>query len=149
MHLSRKYGSTVDPYMGTKAASDPPRSPPPDAREADDRSRRLASIGDAIEVLHVGDRALACADDAELGRLASQAREGERAFEAWAREVETFRASKQLFEAGMLPDLVEHGDRDELVLTRVARALDRSPSLRFFWEALAFMVGFVLSLLVT
>ena len=65
-------------------------------------------------------------------------------------EVETFRASKQLFQAGTVPDLVErrHGVRDELVLTRVGRALDRSPSLRFFWEALAFVVGFVLSLLV-
>jgi hypothetical protein len=137
--------------MGTKAASNPPRSPPPYEREDDDRSKRLASISQAVEVLHVLDRALACADDAELGRLASQAREGERALETWAREVETFRASKQLFEAGIVPDLVERprGARDELVLTRVARALDQSPSLRFFWEALAFMVGFVLSLLVT
>jgi hypothetical protein len=104
-----------------------------------------------VEVLHVLDQALACATDEELGRLASQAREGERALEEWARQLETFRASKQLFAAGIVPDLGErpHGARDELVLTRVARALDQSPSLRFFWEALAFMVGFVLSLLVT
>jgi len=136
--------------MGTKSAAHPLRSPPPDEREEDDRSKRLASISQAVEVLHVLDRALACADDDELGRLVSEARAGERALERWAHEVETFRASKQLFQAGTVPDLVErrHGVRDELVLTRVGRALDRSPSLRFFWEALAFVVGFVLSLLV-
>ncbi len=136
--------------MGTKTASNL-RSPPPQEREDDDRSRRLASISQAVEVLHVLDRALASADDAQLGLLVSRVRAAERQLEAWAREVEAFRASKQLFEAGIVPDLVDpsRATRDELVLTRLARALDRSPSLRFFWEALAFIVGFVLSLLVT
>src|SRR5437868_13578552 len=127
--------------MGTKTASNL-RSPAPHERENDDRSKSLASVGQAVEVLHVLDRALACAGDAELGQLISRVREGERALEAWAREVETFRASKQLFEAGIVPDLAERprDDRNELVLTRVARALDQSPSLRFFREALAVMV---------
>jgi len=135
--------------MGTNAAAKTPGSPPPQEREDDERSRRLAAVGEVVEVLHVLDLALACTNDDELGRLAAQARESERALETWAREVESFRASKQLFEAGILPDLARSDGRDELVLTRVARALDQSPSLRFFWEALAFVVGFVLSLLVT
>src|SRR4051794_1861162 len=114
--------------MGTKAAANPLRSPPPqeredEEREDDDRSKRLTSVGQAVEVLHVLDLALACTNDEELGRLASQIREGERALESWAREVETFRASKQLFEAGIVPDLAERprdDERDELVLARMA-----------------------------
>jgi hypothetical protein len=104
-----------------------------------------------MEILHVLDLALGSTNDAELGRLASEVREGERALEEWARHVEAFRASKQLFEAGILPDPAgrPRGIPDELVLARLARALDASAPLRFFWEALAFMVGFVLSLLVT
>lgn len=102
-------------------------------------------------MLHVLERALQCTDDTELGRLASDAREAERVLEDWARQVEAFRASKQLFDSGILP---EPGGRprgipDELVLARIGHALDASPPLRFLWEALAFMVGFVLSLLVT
>jgi hypothetical protein len=104
-----------------------------------------------MELLRVLEFALGQTDDAELGRLVSGIREGERAFEEWARQVETFRASKQLFEAGILPDPAgrPRGIPDELVLGRLGRALDASPPVRFFWEALAFMVGFVLSLLVT
>lgn len=137
--------------MGTNPAVTPSGSPPVRARENDDRSGRLATVGRAVELLHALESALELIDDEELGRLASDARRGERALERWARQVEIFRASKQLFEAGILPDPVgrRRRVRDELVLARVARSLDASPPLRFFWEALAFMVGFVLSLLVT
>jgi hypothetical protein len=145
--------------MGTKAALTHLRSPPPPEREdherpaADDtgRSTVMASVGAAVDLLRVLECALDQTPDAELGRLVSEIREGERAFEDWARQVETFRASKQLFEAGILPDPTgrPRGVPDELVLGRLGRALDASPPIRFFWEALAFMVGFVLSLLVT
>jgi hypothetical protein len=107
-------------------------------------------------LLHVLDLALGCTDDAELRRLAADARVGERTLEEWARHVEAFRASKQLFESGILPgppgprrralDGRPRGAPDALVR---ARAHGTSAPLRFFWEALAFMVGFVLSLLVT
>jgi hypothetical protein len=112
---------------------------------------RLASVGQAVELLHVLDLALGSTDDAELGRLASEAREGERALEEWARQVETFRASKQLFAAGILPDPTgqPRDVPDESAGAPRARTFDSSPPLRFFWEVLAFMVGFVLSLLVT
>ncbi len=143
--------------MGAKAAVANLGSLPAHEREDDDRSARLASVAQAIDALHILDCALGCVDDAELGRLASDARAGERAFEEWARQVEAFRASKQLFESGVLPDLPEPARRipDEVVARRapvVARrtpVYDGSRTLRFFWEALAFMVGFVLSLLVT
>jgi hypothetical protein len=137
--------------MGTKAAVTHPRSPPAQEREDDDRSAWLASVGEAVDVLRVLELALARADDAELGRLTSQVRETERVLEEWARQLETFRASKQLFEAGILPAPAgrPRGIPEELVLARLGRALDASRPLRFFWEALAFMVGFVLSLLVT
>ena len=52
------------------------------------------------------------------------------------------RAFSPLRQAGAAP--AHDGRRD-----RLNRALDDSKPLRFFWEALAFMVGFVLSLLVT
>lgn len=135
--------------MGTKAAVTPPGSSPARARENDDRPRRLDAVGHAVELLHVLELALARIDDEELSRLAGEARRGERALEQWARQVEVFRASKRLFEAGILPGPARRHLRDELVLARVARSLDPSPPLPFFWEALAFMVGFVLSLLVT
>jgi hypothetical protein len=137
--------------MGTKAAVTHPGSPPAREREDADRSARLASVGQAVELLHVLDLALGSIDDTELGRLASEVREGERALEEWARQVEAFRASKHLFEAGILPDPAGHPRNvpDDVVLARLTRALDAPPPLRFFWEALAFMVGFVLSLLVT
>jgi hypothetical protein len=137
--------------MGTKSAEIPPRSPPAHEQEEGDRSTSLADVGWALDVLRVIELALGRTNDDELGRLARDAREGERAFEEWARHVESFRASKQLFEAGILPDPAgrPRGIPDELVLARLGRALDASPPLRFVWEALAFMVGFVLSLLVT
>jgi len=136
--------------MGTKAATHP-GSPPALEQEDGERSTSMASVGEALDVLRVLDLVLGCTDDDELGRLASEAREGERAFEAWARQVEILRASKQLFEAGILPDPAGRARDipDELVLARLGRALDASKPLRFVWEALAFMVGFVLSLLVT
>jgi hypothetical protein len=137
--------------MGTKAAVTHPRSPPANEREDDDRLRKLAGVGDAVDILRVLDAALERADDGELGRLAADVREAERIFEEWARQVEAFRASKQLFDSGILPDPGgrPRGIPEELVLARLGRALDASPRLRFVWEALAFMVGFVLSLLVT
>ena len=136
--------------MGTKPATEP-GSPPAQPQEEDDRSAWLAVVGEAVEVLHVLDLALSRTDDDELGALAVETREAERALEGWARQIETFRASKQLFEAGILPDPVgrPRGIPDELMLARLSRALDASKPLRFMWEALAFMVGFVLSLLVT
>lgn len=135
--------------MGTKSAGTHPGSPPAPEREDQDRATRLASVGQAVELLSALDRVLGCTDAAELGRLASEAREGGRSLEEWARHVEAFRASKQLFEAGILPDPAARPRvADEPVRARVASALDRSSPLRFFWEALAFMVGFVLSLLV-
>ena len=102
--MSRKCGSTVDSYMGTKSAGTHPGSPPAPEREDQDRATRLASVGQAVELLSALDRVLGCTDAAELGRLASEAREGGRSLEEWARHVEAFRASKQLFEAGILPD---------------------------------------------
>lgn len=136
--------------MGTIPATEP-GSPPAQPQEEDDRSARLAVVGEAVEVLHVLDLALSRTDDDELGALAVETREAERALEAWARQIETYRASKQLFEAGILPDPGgrPRGIPDELMLARLSRALDDSKPLRFLWEALAFMVGFVLSLLVT
>ena len=136
--------------MGTKPAMQP-GSPPAQPQEEDDHSAWLAVVGEAVDVLHVLDLALSRTDDYELGALAVEAREAERALEAWARQIETFRASKQLFEAGILPAPAgrPRGIPDELMLARLNRALDDSKPLRFFWEALAFMVGFVLSLLVT
>src|SRR5262249_38305848 len=95
--------------------------------------------------LRVLDFALGQTDDDELGALVTEIREGERAFEQWARQVESFRASKQLFESGILPDPVArlHGIPDELVLSRIGRALDASLSELLFWATLSFVVGFV------
>ena len=137
--------------MGTKAAVTHPRSPPANEREDDDRLNTLAVVGDAVDVLRVLEDALGCASDDDLGRLTSDVREVERTLEDWARQLETFRASRQLFESGILPDPAgrPRGIPNELVLAKLGRALDASPRLRFVWEALAFMVGFVLSLLVT
>ncbi len=138
--------------MGTKAVAIRPGSPPVRARENDDRRGRLAAIGCAVELLHALDSALERIDDEELGRLAAEARRGERALDDWARQVEAFRASKQLFAAGILPDPAGRRRRmlEGLVLARIARrSRDASPRLPFVWEALAFVVGFVLSLLVT
>jgi len=137
--------------MGTKAAVTHPRSPPANEREDDDRNTTLAAVGDAVDVLHVLEDALGRASDDDLGRLASDVREVERSLEEWARQLEAFRASKQLFESGILPDPAgrPRGIPNELVLAKLGRALDASPRLRFVWEALAFAVGFVLSLLVT
>jgi len=134
--------------MGTKAAVTHPRSPPANEREDDDRLTTLAAVGDAVDVLHVLDQALARTSDDELGRLAGDVREAERKLEDWARQLETFRASRQLFESGILPDPVgrPRGIPNELVLAQLGRALDTSPFLRVLWEAaLAFVVGFVLS----
>ena len=146
--------------MGTKAALTYLRSPPlPPEREDNDRPATgtvgrpgtIANVGEALDVLRVLDFALGQTEDAELGQLVRDIREGERAFEDWARQIESFRVSKHLFDAGILPDPAARprGIPDELVLGRLGRALDASPPVRYFWEALAFMVGFVLSLLVT
>jgi hypothetical protein len=136
--------------MGTKPAIQP-GSPPAQPQEDDERSAWLAVVGEAVDVLHVLDLALDQTDDFELGALAVKTREAERALEEFARQIETFRSSKQLFEAGILPDPAgrPRGVPDELMLARLGRVLDDSKPLRFVWEALAFMVGFVLSLLVT
>src|SRR5262245_56005060 len=118
--MSRQYGSTVAPYMGTKPASFPSGSPAEPTQEVEHRSESLASVGEAVEVLRTLDLALGRTDDDELGRLASDVREGERALEEWARQIEAFRASKQLFDAGILPDPAgrPRGVPNELVLTR-------------------------------
>lgn len=145
--------------MGTKAALTYLRSPPSREREDNDRPATednarpitLASVGAAADVLRLLEFALAQTDDAELERLVGTVREGERAMEDWARQIETFRISKQLFADDILPDPAgrPRGVPDELVLGRLGRSLDAKPPVRFFWEALAFGVGFVLSLLVT
>lgn len=111
----------------------------------------MGSVGEALDVLRVLDFALGQTDDEELAGLVAEIREGERAFEDWARQVESFRSSKQLYEAGILPDpsARPRGIPDELVLSRLGRALDTSFPEILFWWALSFMVGFVLSLLVT
>jgi hypothetical protein len=145
--------------MGTKAALTYLRSPPPLEREDNERpsagnsgrSTAIASVGEALDVLRVLDFALGQTDDAELGALVTEIREGERAFEQWARQVESFRTSKVLFDAGILPDPVgrPRGIPDELVLDRLARTLDASSNMPWLLGvALAAAVGFVFAFLI-
>lgn len=145
--------------MGTKAALTYLRSPPSPKREDNDRpaagnsgrSTAVGSVGEALDVLRVLDFALGQTDDDELSALVGEIREGERAFEDWARQVESFRASKQLYEAGILPDPAARprGIPDELVLDRLGRALDAASGMPLLLQAaLAAMVGFVLAFLV-
>ena len=145
--------------MGTKAALTYLRSPPPPEREDNERpsagnsgrSTAIASVGEALDVLRVLDFTLGQTDDAELGALVTEIREGERAFEQWARQVESFRTSRLLFESGILPDPAgrPRGIPDELLLDRLGRALDASSGMPLLLQvALAAMVGFVLAFLV-
>jgi hypothetical protein len=140
--------------MGTKAALTYLRSPPPTEREDNERpaaeksgrSTTMASVGEALDVLRVLDFALGQTDDSELGALVAEVREAERAFEQWAWQVESFRSSKQLFEAGILPDPKgrPRGIPDELVLARLGRVLEDSSSMPLLLGvALAAAVGFV------
>ncbi|HEY2389007.1 MAG TPA: hypothetical protein VGK30_18785 [Candidatus Binatia bacterium] len=111
----------------------------------------MGSVGEALDVLRVLDFALGQTDDSELGALVAEVREGERAFEQWARQVESFRSSKQLYEAGILPDPAgrPRGIPDELVLDRLGRALDASSGMPLLLQvALAAMVGFILAFLI-
>jgi hypothetical protein len=87
-------------------------------------------------------------DDAELARLAAGARAGERALADWALRVESFRGFKRQFEL----------DTSPRAPAPAAGAAARQPSPwiveepgapPFFWEALAFIVGFIVSFLIT
>jgi hypothetical protein len=96
-------------------------------------------------------RALGETADADLERLAASSRAGERALGDWARRLEAFRVFKRRFENGTLA-----GSR--LFAGDHGRAPARRPSpwtviepkaIPFMWEAVAFVVGFGVSLLLT
>jgi hypothetical protein len=98
----------------------------------DDRVRRLQRIGQIIELYEDLEHALARMDDRELHRIAARTRPDERPLAFWARRVARVRgvaspARHDLFEVHPRRRVASRG--------------------RFIWEAVAFAVGFGVSLL--
>jgi hypothetical protein len=132
--------------MGAEPAHNP-GSPLAREREGyDRRPTRFSTVGEVVRLYRNLEVALGQAADTELVRLAAQAREGAVALEEWARRVEAFRGFKRRFEAGVDPGAIaDRRGRRPAAPVEAAR-YGRSP-LRFVWEALAFAVGFVVSIL--
>jgi len=135
--------------MGAEAAIKPGAPPAQDQDQQTSRSARFSAVAEIVALYHDLTRALAQTRDGELVHLVAAAREGEQAFEQWARRIEEFRGFKRRFEAGVHPADTPPPARTALAATRPAPAPnDRSP-LPLLWEALAFVFGFVMSFLVT
>jgi len=112
---------------------------------------RLAGVGEAIRLYEELELALGQIRDADLAQIAAAAREGEQGLEEWASRVEAFKAFKRRFEAGVYPLEVEGPRREAPRLPLSARqgpAVGRG-SVPYAWEALAFLIGFMASLLLT
>ena len=110
---------------------------------------RLAGVGEALRLYEELELALGRIRDADLAQIAAAAREGEQGLEEWESRVEAFRAFKRRFEAGVYP--LEGPCREAPGLPLSARqgpAVGRG-SVPYAWEALAFLIGFMASLLLT
>ena len=107
------------------------------------RSARLTTIGDMVRMYRELDQALSKVGDAELAKMSALARGGQRGMEQWARRIDAFRGFKWRFEAGQLP--VEPCRADEVGRSTVAPVRRRY----LLWEAAAFLLGFIIALLLT
>ena len=113
------------------------------------RTARLAGVGEAVRLYEDLELALGQISDADLAQVAAAAREGEQGLEEWARRVEAFRAFKRRFEAGVYP--LEGPRRVAPLPAPPAKrwpVVERGP-VPYAWEALAFLIGFMASLLLT
>jgi hypothetical protein len=131
------------------------------------RSQRLQNVGEAIRLYEQLERALGQTVDADLERLASASRAGERAFGSWAQRIEAFRILKRRFEGGSLPQVpissapLTNGRgwhptklSDLKQLARIPRLprmpmVEDPPKVPFMWETVAFALGLIWSLLFT
>ncbi len=120
---------------------------------ADDlRVARLHEIGELIRLYRALARALAGITDAELTRLASAGRAGERALGDWTRRVERLREIKQRLESDDLSlESLRPAPHAAAAAARAASVpwtLEEPRALPFLWEVLAFVLGFALASLI-
>jgi hypothetical protein len=134
--------------MGAEAAIKPVASPAQDQEPENSRSARFSAISGIIELYHDLTRALAQTRDAELAHLAAASREGKHALDEWARQIEEFRGFKWRVEAGVHPADRPPPARATPAAAQPAATLDEGGIPPLVLEALAFFIGFVMSLLI-
>jgi hypothetical protein len=128
--------------MGADTASKPEalRRGDPEAERL--RSARLSAVGELIRLYEHLERALARTGDGEIAELVARSRHGERELATWARKLEELRGVKRRIESE--PVLVVPAPAPEPARMGVGAA-----AMPFVWEALAFVIGFAISLVLT
>ena len=93
-------------------------------------------------------QALGEAADADLERLAATSRAGERALGEWARRLESLRVFKRSFENGTF-ERSRLFSKSGPAPRRARWTVEEPKAIPFMWEAVAFVLGFAVSLLLT
>ena len=127
--------------MGADTASKPEalRRGDPEAERV--RSVRLSAVGELVRLYEHLEQALARTGDGEIAELVARSRHGERELATWARKLEELRGVKRRIEAE--PVLVAPPPPPPVPSGVGAAAMP------FVWEALAFVLGFAISLVLT
>ncbi len=121
--------------MGAEAATEL-AAPSGPLTEADgDRVGRRRRIGELVELYEELERVLAAIDERELRRLAARTQHDERPLAFWARRVARARG------------VALRGQLDMLASRRAGRSRIAFRAKSLVWEAVAFVVGFGVSLL--
>lgn len=108
------------------------------------RVRSLHSVGEVVRLYEELERALAQMDDGALAYVATASRGGERALAICARRVARMRA----FERGpLLPPLHHLAQRTPSQIWETVRVSRPRRRQRLVWEAIAFALGFGVSIL--
>ena len=112
------------------------------------RGDRLRKVGEVLQLYEQLTQALGESTDAELERLAARSRAGERAFGDWARRIESFRLFKRGFENGTF-SRSRLAASDSPAVRSSRWTVEGPKAIPFMWEAIAFVLGFGVSLFLT
>lgn len=131
----------------TAAISGAPRPEQPGAERS--RTTRLAAVGELVRLYEDLERALARTGDGELADLVTASRHGERELGAWARRLEEIRGLKRRFEAAIAAPHPRSGVPSVVAAPVRGWAAGGPTAMPFVWEAVAFVVGFAISFVLT